>query len=60
MPMAKATNENGFIKLATRMGLQKMLSDVNELLQNDLTEAQRIANQEMKQQIEKHLEELAK
>lgn len=56
--MAKATVENPFLKLATRMGLEKLKKDVEELLANDLTQAQRIANEEMKQQIDKHLEDL--
>jgi len=56
--MAKATAENSFIKLATKMGLEQMLTDVKQLLSADLTQAQRIANEEMRAQIEKHLEDL--
>lgn len=56
--MAKQPEPNVFIKKATRMGLQQMLHDVEKLLSVDLTEAQRITNEEMKAQINKYLEEL--
>lgn len=56
--MAKATTENQFIKRATRMGLEQMLQDVNMLLTLELTEGQRVTNEEMKAQIQKYLEEL--
>ena len=56
--MAKTAGNDGFIKLATKMGLEQMLTDVKTLLGTDLTQAQRIANEEMRAQIEKHLEDL--
>lgn len=56
--MAKATQENVFIKKATRMGLEAMLQDVNMLLGVELTEAQKIMQEEMKSQIQKYLDEL--
>ncbi|MEC0265172.1 hypothetical protein [Paenibacillus anseongense] len=56
--MAKATTENQFIKRATKMGLEKMLADLNELLSQDLTEGQRVTNEEMKTQILQYLDEL--
>lgn len=56
--MAKANAESTFLKLATRMGLEQLKKDVDELLSGDLTQAQRIANEEMKTQILKHLEGL--
>jgi hypothetical protein len=42
--MARVSTETQFIKLATKMGLEQMLSDVKQLLTQDLTPAQRIAN----------------
>lgn len=56
--MAKIQEPSAFIKRATKMGLQQMLHDVEKLLSVDLTEAQRITNEEMKAQINKYLEEL--
>lgn len=56
--MARAPHDNPFLKQATKMGLEKMLFDVKQLLENDLTPAQRFANEEMRTQIEKYLEEM--
>jgi ribosomal protein S8 len=56
--MAKVTVENGFIKQATRIGLETMLADVNCLLLMELTEGQKITNEEIKAQILKYLDEL--
>lgn len=56
--MARGSTETQFIRLATKMGMEQMLGDVAQLLAQDLTPAQRIANEEMQSQIIKHLEEL--
>jgi hypothetical protein len=56
--MAKPQEANAFLKRATKMGLEQMLNDANELLKMDLTEAQRITNEEMKLQLEQHLKEV--
>lgn len=56
--MAKQTAENQFIKRATKMGLEAMLVDVNELLKEELSEGLRVTNEEMKTQILQYLDEL--
>ncbi|WP_310194311.1 hypothetical protein [Bacillus sp. 3255] len=59
MAMARVVQqENNFLKQATRMGLEQMLADVNLLLSMELTEGQKITNEEIKAQILKHLDEL--
>lgn len=54
--MAKKDSE--FIKRATRYGFKKMLEEVEHLLAGELSEAQRISNEEMAEVIKKHLKEL--
>lgn len=53
--MVKASTDNMLIRQATRMGLEKMLNDMELLLKMDLTEGQRVTNEEMKAQLLKFL-----
>lgn len=55
--MVKASTDNMLIRQATRMGLEKMLNDMELLLKLDLTEGQRVTNEEMKNQLLKFLGE---
>lgn len=55
--MVKASTDNMLIRQATRMGLEKMLNDMELLLKMDLTEGQRVTNEEMKNQLLKFLGE---
>jgi hypothetical protein len=56
MHMARTASESPFIRRATRIGLEQLLADVEMLLATHLSEAQRIANDEMRKQIKAQLE----
>jgi hypothetical protein len=51
MHMARTANESPFIRRIMRVGIERVLNDTEVLLMQDLTDTQRIANEEMKQRL---------
>ena len=52
--------ESQFLKRATKLGLEHLQREVDQLLKSDLSEAQRISTEEVRDVIKSHLAELGK
>jgi hypothetical protein len=55
-----AKQESQFLKRATKLGLEHLQREVEELLKTELSEAQRISTEEVRDVIKLHLQELSK